>query len=50
MVYSRTSRPCDQFTSTSSVIKGSEIGSVDLSVMTVRPSGLRTERTCTPER
>ena len=34
MVYSRTSLPRDQFTSTSIVRKGSEIGSFDFSLMT----------------
>src|SRR6516162_5624163 len=50
MVYSRTSLPRAQFTSTSSVTKGSEIGSVDLSLMTSRPSPVFTVFTCTPER
>src|ERR1700693_6281156 len=47
MVYSRTRRPRDQFTSTSKVTKGSEIGSVDLSRMICRPSVARSVRTCT---
>src|SRR5882762_312183 len=50
MVYSRTRWPRAQFTSTSSVIKGSEIASVDLSLSIWRPSGARTVRTCTPAR
>src|SRR6266550_50442 len=50
MVYSRTRWPRAQFTSSSSVIKGSEIASVDLSLSICRPSGARTERTCTPAR
>src|SRR5579862_1368971 len=50
MVYSRTRCPCDQFTSSSSVINGSEIASVDLSLRTWRPSGVRAMRTCTPAR
>src|SRR6266480_6704771 len=50
MVYSRTRWPRAQFTSSSSVIKGSEIASVDLSLSICRPSGVRTARTCTPAR
>ena len=50
IVYSRTRRPRAQFTSTSSVTKGSEIASVDLSLMTWRPSGVRTVFSCTPLR
>ena len=49
-VYSRTRCPRDQFTSSSSVIKGSEIASVDLSLSIWRPSGARTVRTWTPAR
>src|SRR5580704_1686865 len=47
MVYSRTRRPRDQFTSRSKVTKGSEIGSVDLSRMIWRPSPVCSVRTCT---
>src|SRR6516162_466549 len=50
MVYSRTSLPRAQLTSTSSVRKGSEMGSVDLSLITSRPSPVFTVFTCTPER
>src|SRR5256885_16254666 len=50
MVYSRTRWPRDQFTSTSSVMKGSEIASVDLSLSIWRPSSARTVRTWTPAR
>src|SRR5215472_15448995 len=50
MVYSRTSLPRAQFTSTSSVTKGSEMGSVDLSLIISRPSPIFTVFTCTPER
>src|ERR1700730_7900196 len=44
MVYSRTRWPRAQLTSTSSVMKGSEIASVDLSLSIWRPSGMRTVR------
>jgi hypothetical protein len=50
MVYSRTRWPRAQLTSTSSVIKGSEIASVDLSLSIWRPSGVRTVRIWTPVR
>src|ERR1700694_1402499 len=50
MVYSRTRWPRAQLTSTSSVIKGSEIASVDLSLSIWRPSGVRTVRIWRPER
>src|SRR4030088_129136 len=44
MVYSRTRWPRAQLTSTSSVMKGSEIASVDLSLSIWRPSGMCTVR------
>src|ERR1700731_4301018 len=50
MVYSRTRWPRAQLTSTSSVMKGSEIASVDLSLSIWRPSGMRTVRIWTPVR
>src|ERR1700704_3459032 len=50
MVYSRTRCPRAQLTSTSSVMKGSEIASVDLSLSIWRPSGMCTVRICTPVR
>src|ERR1700682_96084 len=50
MVYSRTRWPRAQLTSTSSVIKGSEIASVDLSLSMWRRSGVRTVRIWTPVR
>src|ERR1700724_2459906 len=50
MVYSRTRWPRAQPTSTTSVIKGSEIASVDLSLSIWRPSGVRTVRIWTPVR
>src|ERR1700721_2958582 len=50
MVYSRTRWPRAQLTSTSSVIKGSEIASVDLSLSIWRPSGVRTVRIWPPGR
>src|ERR1700680_1313508 len=50
IVYSRTRWPRAQLTSTSSVIKGSEIASVDLSLSIWRPSGVRTVRIWRPER
>ncbi len=42
IVYSRIRSPCDQVTCTSRVTNGSVIGSVDFSLTTWRPSGVRT--------
>ena len=50
MVYSRTRCPRDQLTSSRTVMNGSEMASVDLSLSTSRPLGECTTWTWTPER